>query len=107
MKLSYEIETAYDAANVTGECPLWHPTENRLYWIDTRLPSLQRLERDQSVRVWPLPDKIGSFVFREWGGLILGLERGFCAFDLETFRAHAVGEPGTRPVRRAAERRQV
>jgi sugar lactone lactonase YvrE len=82
--LRYEIETAYDAANVTGECPLWHPTENRLYWIDTRLPSIQRLERDGSVRVWHLPGKVGSFVFRESGGLILGLEQGFCAFDLET-----------------------
>ena len=28
------INVAYDAPMKVGECPLWHPAESRLYWVD-------------------------------------------------------------------------
>jgi sugar lactone lactonase YvrE len=29
-----EISVAYDAVMQTGECPLWHPQEQAVYWVD-------------------------------------------------------------------------
>ncbi len=93
MSSSNDIEVVHRGENLIGECPLWHPLENRLYWIDTRKPTLQRLEADGSVRVWQMPEKIGSFVFRRTGGLLIGLERGFCLFDLESERIELIADP--------------
>jgi sugar lactone lactonase YvrE len=28
--------------NILGECPLWHPTENALYWLDIDAGLLHR-----------------------------------------------------------------
>ena len=78
------ITVAHEARNIVGEVPMWHPVEQVLYWVDTRKPCLQRLNRDGSVSVWPMPTNIGSYVFRKNGGIIAGLKTGFAAVDLET-----------------------
>lgn len=81
-KLTHEIDVLHHGMDLLGECPMWHPTERHLYWVDTRRPALQRLERDGSVRAWDMPSNIGSFVFRKHGGIVAGLKQGFCAIDL-------------------------
>jgi sugar lactone lactonase YvrE len=78
------IEVAHAAENIVGEIPMWHPEEQLLYWVDTRKPCLQRLNRDGTVRIWPMPTNIGSYVFRCGGGIIAGLKTGFAAVDLGT-----------------------
>ena len=92
-KLSYEIEVAHIGTDIVGESPMWHPVERRLYWVDTRRPALQRLERDGSVRTWVMPTNIGSYVFRKDGSLVAGLKRGFCRIDLDTGAVTDIVDP--------------
>lgn len=92
-KLTHEIEVAHVGTDIVGESPMWHPVERRLYWVDTRRPALQRLERDGSVRTWAMPTNIGSYVFRQGGGLVAGLKRGFCSIDLDTGAVTDIVDP--------------
>ena len=62
---------------LVGECPLWHPVEKMLYWIDVQGPSLFRTDVDAGVTTrWPLPEKIGCIVWHVAGGLIGAMESG-------------------------------
>ncbi|MBA4790219.1 MAG: SMP-30/gluconolactonase/LRE family protein [Pseudomonadota bacterium] len=83
-KLTSEVRVACAEIDMLGECPMWHPVEERLYWVDTRRPALRRLEADNSITSWPMPSNIGSFVFRSRSGIVAGLKQGFCTVDLET-----------------------
>ncbi|HEY8612512.1 MAG TPA: SMP-30/gluconolactonase/LRE family protein [Roseomonas sp.] len=88
-----DIAVVHEGADLVGECPMWHPTEGRLYWVDTRRPALQRLELDGTVRRWAMPSNIGSYVFRRGGGLVAGLKQGFAAVDLETGAVTPILDP--------------
>jgi sugar lactone lactonase YvrE len=74
--------TAFDVIAETedqvGECPIWCPVTNRLYWIDIRAPALRRVAlADGKVESWTLPEFIGSFAIRKSGGFLLALKSGF------------------------------
>jgi sugar lactone lactonase YvrE len=88
-----EIEVTHRGTDIVGECPMWHPTEQRLYWVDTRRPALQRLEADGTVRHWDMPNNIGSFVFRRDGGIVAGLKQGFAEVDLSTGAVTPILDP--------------
>ncbi len=92
-KRTYDVTVAHPGKDLVGECPLWHPVEQRLYWVDTRRPALQRLEADGGVTTWAMPSNIGSFVFRRKGGLIAGLKQGFCEIDLQTGAVTDIVDP--------------
>jgi sugar lactone lactonase YvrE len=79
-----DIRVAYASQNIVGEIPLWHPVEQRLYWVDTRKPCLHRLNADGTVTVWDMPAHIGSYVFRKGGGIVAALRTGFATVDLGT-----------------------
>jgi L-arabinonolactonase len=84
VKRTYEVELVHRADNLVGECPVWHMREGALYWVDTRRALIQRLNGDGSVEVWPMPQKLGSLVFREGGGLVTATQTGFCTVDLKS-----------------------
>jgi L-arabinonolactonase len=88
-----EIEVVRDIPNVLGECPLWHAVEKALYWVDTRNPAIHRLNSNGAFEVWPMPARLGSLVFRRGGGLIAGMQNGFCAVDLTTGRIEHLVDP--------------
>ena len=76
-----------------GECPLWHPEEQALYWVDINAPSLNRFDPASGVNIArPLPASIGSYAFRRGGGFVLALRDG-------VYFADALG----RPTRKVAE----
>ncbi|MES2712388.1 MAG: SMP-30/gluconolactonase/LRE family protein [Pseudomonadota bacterium] len=87
------IEVVHQGEDIVGESPMWHPTEQRLYWVDTRKPALHRLEADGSVRSWAMPNNIGSYVFRRDGGIIAGLKQGFSSIDLDTGAVTLILDP--------------
>ena len=89
----YGIEVVHEGANIVGESPMWHPIERALYWVDTRRPALHRLNRDRTVRTWPMPTNIGSYVFRRGGGLVAGLKHGFCTVDQATGAVERILDP--------------
>lgn len=93
MKRSYEIRVVHRAGNIVGECPLWHAGEQALYWIDARKPALHRLNAGGGVDCWKLPHKVGSFVFREKGGLVAAMQIGFCEVDIEPLTVRPIVDP--------------
>ena len=99
-----EIEHLCTSQDGLGETPIWFEEEKSLYWADhvapfiaesdTRRPSLKRLNMvTREVRVWQMPEQIGSFGFRKRGGLIAGANSGFCAIDLDNDRFEKIVDP--------------
>ena len=68
-----------------GEGPVWDPSVEALYWVDSYGPTLYRNDfLSGRTRSWTLPGKaVGSLAPRERGGLILAMDQGLYAFDCE------------------------
>lgn len=75
-------ELAYDARAVLGECPLWNPRENRLYWVDID-PGLIHVFDPASGenRAAALGRKVGCVAFRAKGGMLAAGEGGVFELD--------------------------
>ena len=86
-------ELIVDGKNRLGESAMWHPREQRLYWIDARAPALYRLEPDNSVTTFPLPAMAGAVVPRKSGGIAIALQHGFHAIDTSTGRLTFIADP--------------
>lgn len=60
-----------------GECPLWDPEENILYWIDISAKTIHSLhETSQFHRYWLMPSEPGCITKHCNGGLIVALRTG-------------------------------
>jgi L-arabinonolactonase len=88
-----EITVAAPGRNALGEGPMWNVREQRLYWLDALAPAIHRLDRDGNVSAWTMPRPIGSFVFRQAGGLVGALKNGFCAIDLASSAVEQIVDP--------------
>ena len=77
------IALAYDADNQLGETPNWSVEEQALWWINCEQPAeLHRWEPESGTHaVWPMPQRIGGFVKKAGGGLLLALADGIYDFD--------------------------
>lgn len=67
-----------------GEGPLWHPTEQRLYWVDIVNYHLYAASAD--LKRWSktrFDTPVGAFGFRKSGGFILATGRGFASWSGE------------------------
>lgn len=72
-----EPELIADYACVTGENPLWHPIEKRLYWSDIPTGRLFRFDPlDGSHEQFYDGDVVGGFTIQSDGSLLLFMERG-------------------------------
>ncbi|MDF1586353.1 SMP-30/gluconolactonase/LRE family protein [Marinimicrococcus flavescens] len=92
------VDCVLEARAALGEGPLWHPGEQALYWIDIKAPALHRLDPASGrEKHWPLPEAIGSFCFREAGGLVLALRSGLAFLDPESGGITPVARPDEPP----------
>ena len=76
-EISPELELIADYACETGENPLWHPSQKRLYWTDIPTGRLFRFDpaahrHRQIYQGRP----VGGFTFQADGGLLLFRDRG-------------------------------
>jgi sugar lactone lactonase YvrE len=79
-----ELSVAIDVRCEIGECPRWHPSEKRLYWVDIHEPSVSCFDpKTGYIQKWPMPERIGCFSFRRGGGLIAGMQSGIFLIDLQ------------------------
>jgi D-xylonolactonase len=70
-------EPIVDRRCVTGECPLWHPDERLLYWVD--IPSSKLFRCDPAARTceaFETGEPVGGFTIQEDGRLLLFMARG-------------------------------
>ena len=82
------IELIWDAKNELGEGPVWDTREQKLYWLDSKGPTINRYDpRNGSVQTWKLPSDVGSMALREKGGAIVALRDGIFGFDFDTGKA--------------------
>ena len=93
VKSGHDIRIAHAGKDLVGECPTWNVAEQAIYWVDTRCPSLQRLSADTLHRSWTMSTGIGSFAFRKNGGLVAGMQNGFCTIELDSGTVTSLVDP--------------
>ena len=73
-----EPELIADYACVTGEGPLWHPQEQRIYWGDIPNGKLYRYDpaTGEHELFFDSGAQIGGFTFQEDGSILLFMDRG-------------------------------
>jgi L-arabinonolactonase len=78
------VKLALDSQNYLGESPLWSAQEQALWWVNCEQPrELHRWQPESGTHhVWPMPQRIGGFVHKAGGGLLLALADGVFDFDL-------------------------
>jgi sugar lactone lactonase YvrE len=77
-----KIEVAYDAPMNVGECPLWHPAESCLYWVDIGGFTIHRLNPGTGTHdEWRMPTEPGAIALNATGGLVVAMRAGFFTFN--------------------------
>jgi sugar lactone lactonase YvrE len=81
----HSIDTVSDKAMQVGECPLWHPEEQALYWVDIEGFAVHRLDPASGERrEWKMSSEPSALARSEQGGLVVALRRGFVHLNTET-----------------------
>ena len=94
----FEVRCVVDSKDVLGECPVWCPEEEVLWWIDISRPSLSRLDpKTGSVKTWPLPKPIGSFSLRKNGGFLMAFRSKLATMASPDSSIKWIDLPDTRP----------
>ncbi len=77
-----EVYLAYDADNHLGETPIWSQDEQALWWVNCEHPpELHRWEPGSGLhKSWSMPQRIGGFVPKASGGLLVVLADGLYDF---------------------------
>jgi sugar lactone lactonase YvrE len=89
-------ELIVDARNVVGECPVWVPAENALYWVDIPHGGLQRWSAASGhIAAWKAPQMLACIARTTAGNWVAGMESGF--FQLT---AHNDGSLDSTPLAR-------
>lgn len=80
-----KLQVLFDTPMLLGECPLWHPDEEALYWIDIAGFAVHRLHPASNAhRSWSLPSEPGCIARCASGGLIVAMRSGLVMLDTET-----------------------
>lgn len=97
-----EPEIVADYANEVGEGPMWHPMENRLYWVDIAGARMYRLDPATRQHEQCFEGKVvGGYTIQADGSLLLFMENGAVALwrdgaDLDYVIEGMPGEQGMR-----------
>jgi len=78
----HTIEVAYDGVMQVGECPLWHPLEQSLYWVDIDGRAVHRLHPETGAHVhWKMDSEPSALAHSAGGGLVVSLRRAIVHLD--------------------------
>jgi len=86
-----DIDVVVNERELLGECPLWDERTRTLWWVDILSPSLKKLSPSGRPETIRLDEAMGSFAFREKGGLLAAMKSGLYFFDGE--KREAIGKP--------------
>jgi sugar lactone lactonase YvrE len=92
--LTKSLVLRQQANALLGETPLWHPSEQALYWIDVLRPAVYRYDpaRGQTDN-WPMPSAVGAIGLCEGGFVIACENEGIGFYDTKTFTHHPIASP--------------
>lgn len=77
-----EIEALIATPMQLGECPLWHPEEEALYWIDIAGLAVHRYHPGRGAHVsWPLPSEPGCIARSANGRMLIAMRSGLAMLD--------------------------
>lgn len=77
-----DIQVVPDSCVLLGECPLWHPEEQALYWIDIAGLAVHRFDPASKARAsWPLPSEPGCIAWSVGGGLVVAMRSEIAMLD--------------------------
>lgn len=92
--MDVNLELLLDTRAILGEGPMWYERRQRLYWVDIEAHKIH--ETDPATR-WDVEIDVGERVgcLAPAGGslLVLGVQSGFAAFDLDTGLRAAIDDP--------------
>lgn len=92
--MAVDIDCVVDARAGTGECPLWDPREQVLWWIDIPAGALHRYDPSSGEnRRYVIPAAIGSIALCKVGGLLVALKTGLFTFEPRSRRLERVASP--------------
>lgn len=78
-----EVKLLWEGKNILGECPLWHPEEQVLYWVDLAAPLLHCLNpKTNEYKNWFLLSPFRCIGLSQIGGLVGVMERQFVRVTL-------------------------
>lgn len=81
----HAVSVAWSGVMQVGECPLWHPQERLLYWVDIDGRAVHRLNpADGSHRAWTMDSEPSAIAHSAGGGLVVATRRGFVHLDTRT-----------------------
>lgn len=84
----------WPAANLLGEGPVWNEAEQAIYWVDIEQPRVLRFTpSSEQFAEFVMPEKIGCIAFRQRGGLVAGMQSGFCLLDLPSKTITPLNDP--------------
>lgn len=79
------VDLALDAGIGVGECPVWSPDEQAIYFTDIAGATMNRFHPGSGDHTqWEMPEKLCCFAFREQGGFVAAMSSGFAFLDLDT-----------------------
>ncbi|WP_295995882.1 SMP-30/gluconolactonase/LRE family protein [Rugamonas sp.] len=79
------VDVAWSGIMQVGECPLWHPQERLLYWVDIDGRAVHRLNpADGGHRVWTMDSEPSALAHSAGGGLVVATRRGVVHLDTRT-----------------------
>lgn len=82
------------AASLLGESPLWHPTEQMLYWCDIPGRRLNRFDPASGAhRHWDFDSDLACCAARAGGGLLLAQRDGLWQFSTADGRRRLLAAP--------------
>jgi sugar lactone lactonase YvrE len=77
-----EIQVLFDTPMSLGECPVWHPDEAALYWIDIAGLAVHQFHPETRMhRFWTLPSEPGCIARNTNGGLIVAMRSGLAMLN--------------------------
>lgn len=80
-----EARLLVDCQNLLGECVLWNPADERVYWTDVYGQKLWSCDPEgQQLSVRELPDRLGSFAFDLDGNLLAAFAKGLYRYHLQS-----------------------
>jgi sugar lactone lactonase YvrE len=77
-----QFTVVHNAAMLVGECPLWHPAERNIYWVDIPSYKVHRVHPlTGEHRDWLMPTEPAALAMHPHGGLVVALREGFVHLD--------------------------